>query len=350
MKISIIIPVYNVEKYITNCLSNILNQTYKKIEIIVVDDGSTDESVILCDKFEKEYQNIKVVHQENKGLSGARNTGLKYVTGEYFFFLDADDWIDKDYVKQCVSFLNKDKPDILVTSFKKEYKDKTVGVNLNVKPKKRINIKNGRSFFLRRLIGEYGKELKHPGKIEDYNPVWGKFYKTKVFRQQKFPDNRKYRSEDLLFNIDAFYKAKSYEYLNTVYYHYNKQNEGSIVSSHDPVLFKQFNKLYGWIDHFITEKDLPKLYKKSLNNRIILNLITISINECMLTPDKFKDNKEKFINILNDDLYKKAFSKFSYTELPLSYKMFFKLCEYKRVYLLRTMVKIAMSRREEIKR
>ncbi|WP_172997028.1 glycosyltransferase family 2 protein, partial [Lactobacillus helveticus] len=102
---------------------------------------------------EKEYQNIKVVHQENKGLSGARNTGLKYVTGEYFFFLDADDWIDKDYVKQCLSFLNKDKPDILVTSFKKEYKDKTVGVNLNVKPKKRINIKNGRSFFLRRLIG-----------------------------------------------------------------------------------------------------------------------------------------------------------------------------------------------------
>ena len=70
----------------------------------------------------------------------------------------------------------------------------------------------------------------------------------------------------------------------------------------------------------------------------------------MLTLDKFKDNKEKFINILNDDLYKKAFSKFSYTELPLSYKIFFKLCEYKRVYLLRIIVRTAMSRREKIKR
>ena len=93
-KISIIIPVYNVEMYLEKCLESVLNQTYKNLEVILVDDGSTDKSGLICDEYQKNDSRIRVVHQDNQGLAAARNTGLQYVSGEYFSFVDSDDYID----------------------------------------------------------------------------------------------------------------------------------------------------------------------------------------------------------------------------------------------------------------
>ena len=90
--ISIIIPIYNVSKYLNRCVDSVVNQTYKNIEIILVDDGSKDNSGEMCDKYQEEYSNIKVVHKENAGLGFARNTGLEYVTGKYVIFVDGDDY------------------------------------------------------------------------------------------------------------------------------------------------------------------------------------------------------------------------------------------------------------------
>ncbi len=97
--ISVIIPIYNVEKYLTKCVESIIMQSYKNIEIILVDDGSPDKSGALCDEFAEKDKRITVIHQKNKGLSGARNSGLEIAKGEYILFIDSDDWIDKTFIE-----------------------------------------------------------------------------------------------------------------------------------------------------------------------------------------------------------------------------------------------------------
>ena len=115
--ISIIIPVYNVEKYLDRCLESVINQTYKNLEIILVDDGSTDKSSSMCDEWKKKDKRIKVFHKENGGLSSARNTGLKKLKGDYFYFLDSDDTIDYDCIERMYNEALSNKCDIVISPY-----------------------------------------------------------------------------------------------------------------------------------------------------------------------------------------------------------------------------------------
>ena len=103
--ISIIVPVYNVEEYLKECIDSIINQTYKRIEIILVDDGSTDKSGKICDDYAKIDKRIKVVHKENGGLSDARNVGISVSSGKYIAFVDSDDWVEKTMYKKCIVYV-----------------------------------------------------------------------------------------------------------------------------------------------------------------------------------------------------------------------------------------------------
>ena len=112
MKISVIVPVYNVEKYLTKCVDSIMNQTYKDLEIILVDDGSTDNSGKICDEYVKKDKRFKVIHKKNGGLSDARNVGIKNSTGEYLSFIDSDDYIDNDMIECLYNACIKNNADI----------------------------------------------------------------------------------------------------------------------------------------------------------------------------------------------------------------------------------------------
>lgn len=128
MKVSVIVPVYNVEKYLKRCLDSIINQTYKNIEIILVNDGSKDNSRNICEEYEKKYENISLINQENGGLSAARNTGLKYVKGEAVTFVDSDDWLELDAIEYYVESMKKHNVDMVVTNNvrTKDYQEKVV--------------------------------------------------------------------------------------------------------------------------------------------------------------------------------------------------------------------------------
>lgn len=114
MKISIIVPVYNVEKELSRCIDSLVKQTYKDIEIILVDDGSTDESPYICENYKKIYSNIKVIHKENGGLSSARNCGINNSSGEYLLFVDSDDYINNETCERFFKAIEKDDVDIVV--------------------------------------------------------------------------------------------------------------------------------------------------------------------------------------------------------------------------------------------
>ncbi|TWP22554.1 glycosyltransferase [Apibacter muscae] len=118
-KVSVIIPVYNVEIYLTKCLNSIISQTLKEIEIICVNDGSTDNSLSILKKFESEYSNIKIINKKNGGLSDARNTGIKNASGEYLAFVDSDDWIDNDMMFNMYHLGTKYNADIVICGLKK---------------------------------------------------------------------------------------------------------------------------------------------------------------------------------------------------------------------------------------
>ena len=105
--ISVIIPIYNVERYLSKCLNSVINQTYKNIEIILINDGSTDDSLKIAQEFQEKDSRIKLYSQKNQGLSGARNTGLKKVTGDYITFIDSDDYVTRDYVSYLYSLLER---------------------------------------------------------------------------------------------------------------------------------------------------------------------------------------------------------------------------------------------------
>lgn len=122
VKISIIIPVYNVEKFLAQCVNSVIVQSYKNLEIILVDDGSPDKSPQICDDFAKRDSRIRVVHKTNGGLSSARNAGIKMATGDYLLFLDSDDyWDSSDAMKECAEICSQHHPDVIMFGYKKFY-------------------------------------------------------------------------------------------------------------------------------------------------------------------------------------------------------------------------------------
>lgn len=135
MFVSVIVPVYNVEKYLNRCVSSILAQTYKEFELVLVDDGSTDNCPQICDEYEKHNKGIvRTVHKSNGGLSDARNSGVINATGNYVTFIDSDDWINENYLENLVSLINKYRADISVTGIEKCTKN-------------RVNCKEGKGDF-----------------------------------------------------------------------------------------------------------------------------------------------------------------------------------------------------------
>lgn len=125
MKLSVIVPVYNTENYIEQCLDSLMNQTYKDFELIIIDDGSEDRSGEICDKYALKYKNINVTHKENEGLIAARIEGINKAVGQYIAFVDSDDWVDEDFIEFLITNMESKQADIVVTGIIREEKTKS---------------------------------------------------------------------------------------------------------------------------------------------------------------------------------------------------------------------------------
>lgn len=213
-KISVIVPVYNVEKYIKQCLESILNQTYKNLEIIIVDDGTKDSSGKICDEISKSDSRIKVIHQENQGLSGARNTGLKNTTGEYITFVDSDDYIGNKMFEKMLSTLKTNNADIVECGT--IYCDEEGNyIKENTKNKIEIYEKDIQM-----------KELIFSGNITTMS--CGKLYKKDLLKNFEFPIGKYH--EDTFTTYKLLHNSQKIIILNQGFYHY-RQVYGSIMNS-----------------------------------------------------------------------------------------------------------------------
>ncbi|NLL79351.1 MAG: glycosyltransferase [Clostridiales bacterium] len=213
-KVSVIVPVFNVEEYLTDCIESILHQTYSNLEIILVDDGSTDQCPQICDLYAAKDERIKVIHKENGGLADARNAGVKAATGAYIAFLDSDDYIDKDMYRILVSALQENDADIAVAkwqAFEKEPAQKKMEDDIRF-------VLNGKEVLDFLILGKDGYTISPS--------VWDRIYKREVIDGFQFPVGKCY--EDLLWTTQVFERAERCVYLNRTLYFY-RQRDNSIT-------------------------------------------------------------------------------------------------------------------------
>ena len=216
--ISIIVPIYNVEIYLRQCVDSLLNQSYKNLEIILVDDESPDCCGEICDEYQLKDERIVVIHQKNQGLSGARNSGLEIATGNYIGFVDSDDWVGQEMYGVMLNLLLKYDLDIV-----------ECGVNqTNIEAK--YNNPDLNIFFENSI-----EALQRIIKNSEFS-VWRRLYKKEIIEETRFVVNR--TSEDVYFVVENIPKIRKMGYFHFPFYNY-RQNPNSITKS--PYNFKRFD-------------------------------------------------------------------------------------------------------------
>lgn len=256
--ISIIVPVYNAEKYLRKCIDSIVNQTYTNLEIILVDDGSPDNSGAICDEYAKNDSRIKVIHKPNGGLSSARNAGLDLSSGEYLTFIDSDDYIELDTVEQVVKTLLDREVEVVLIREKQ--------VNENGETTKIVGETPTDTIFYKEK--EFLADLILAKQI---NGACDKFYKRELLNGLRFEEN-KHHGEDMLFNVCYLEKVNTVGYVDSIKYSY-VANQNSIThskfNSHsvDSLYFK--DKVYE-----IAKEKFPK-YSGILSRRCFVARLTL---------------------------------------------------------------------------
>lgn len=277
---SIIIPVYNVEKYLGECIESVLTQSFQSYEIILVNDGSTDTSGDICDEYAKKDKRIKVIHQENKGLSGARNKGIVSSTGEYLLFIDSDDYIAENSLEKLHDTIGENDIDVVFLEIVKFLPDGTTQPMNDGYVKEKIVNKNQEEVWehianINKFPGSAcSKAVKRSLLSEDMLFVEGLI------------------SEDIEWCYRLFGKAVTYSYLEYPFYYYRQQRQGSITNS---VSYKNLDSTLWIIKRWATKNPETK-YQKVLNSFIsyqyMIMLYSISKMEKELSKKYFAEAKK----------------------------------------------------------
>lgn len=282
MLLSIIIPVYNVEKYLVQCINSILNLDKDLIEIILIDDGSTDNSSKICDKYSNEFDNINVIHKKNSGLSAARNTGLHAAKGKYIIFLDSDDYILKDKLKEIINIISQKDIDVIMSNFYKDVNNNLyIGGENKVLKSKKI-IKNNS-----KLVSDIFKYTK------DLWPAWKFIVKKEFLIKNNIKFKEGFLHEDVDYTTRIIIKMKSYYYFNDPWYCYRLDRNGSIMNN------KKFKSLLDTTDIII---DLKEYIEKNVNDIKVKNIILERLSETLFLNLKLYN---KGSNIQKQDFLKK---------------------------------------------
>lgn len=253
--ISIIIPVYNAEHFLERCLSSLLSQTYKNLEIILVNDGSTDNSANIINQFAKKDSRISPIHQNNQGVSTARNIGLKNANGDFIGFVDADDEVLPEMYEVLLKNALENKADISHCGFEVITRDSTVKFH-------------GTGDFSILDKNQGVQEILSGTRVEP--SVCNKIYKKNVIENLEFPTDIKI-NEDLLFNIEAFYKAETSVFNDVVLYRYINNGESASRSAFTEKKAKDIYEVAKRIKNLIKDKEL----EFSVNHFYISKLLLI---------------------------------------------------------------------------
>lgn len=229
IKISVIVPIYNMERFLNRCLDSIINQTYRNLEIILINDGSTDTSGDICDIYAWKDIRIKVIHQPNAGVSSARNAGIGIAKGDYISFIDPDDWIENNMYEILVKHIQEDSVDII--RFNAERK----GDIINTLPFK--NKYSGKEFESEIQLAFIGA-IKFGGMFI-LGVLWLHIFRREVVEKNNIRFNNKlHRCEDRLFTLSVILNSENILFIDDILYHY-EVNDNSLSNKYDPMRWEQ---------------------------------------------------------------------------------------------------------------
>ena len=324
--ISIIIPVFNAGKSIEKTIKSVINQTYRDIEIICVDDGSTDDTLDILKTYANQDARIKVFHQKNKGVSGARNRALCEVTGEFIMFLDSDDWIELNTCEIAINKMMENKIDVVMWPYIRECGNQSLP-KVIFQQEYYFNEQEIKRKLHRRFVGLYEEELASPETADALCTVWGKLYRREVIIDHKitFYDlNEIGTYEDGLFNLEVFRWVKSALYIPEYLYHYRRDNNLSLSNKYNSKLKVQWNRLFDIILKYIQQNHYGVEYYLALNNRIAFSLIGLGINEYNSSKSVCGRIRE-LRAIICEQRYCIAIENLNFKYLPIHWKLFFGL-------------------------
>lgn len=335
---SLILPVYNVEKYVKRCVNSLLRQEYTDYEIILVDDGSTDSSGSICDKLADKNNNIFAYHKENGGLSDARNYGMDRAKGNYILFIDSDDWVDEKLLISLHNHLNKSNVDILKFGFQKMQEG---------------NYKN--TFFSYFNIGVYDRRQIEetilpytigPKRLFCYEQnacksVWSHVYSLNFLRENniRFVSEREILNEDYLFNLHTLLYAKSLEVTHYILYYYDYR-EGSLSKRYITNEFERKLKLHREYKLLLERNGLFERYETPYYSECVDGFYACISNECYCWNETSKYAVQNIKKILNCKECEISLLKCKRSNMNLKGKVIYWLMRLKFAYLMYILYKI----------
>ncbi len=240
--VSVIVPIYNVEKYLDECVQSIMKQTYSTLEIILVDDGATDRSGDMCDEYQSKDYRVRVVHKQNGGLSDARNAGMKVATGDYIYFCDSDDYLADNCIEELVECIEREQAEFVIFNAK-AIGDRNDNVNPNSYMRKcTYPTTDGENMLRRQLL------------LDEYKPcAWLAFFNAKFLYCNNLIFEKGIIGEDELFSFYAYLKAKRVSYLDSGLY-FHRIRQGSIMTT------KQFQRRF--VDYLVIYRKMIATLKE----------------------------------------------------------------------------------------
>ena len=324
-KVSIIVPIYKVEKYLEKSVGSIINQTYKNLEIILVDDGSPDNCPKMCDDFAKQDKRIKVIHKQNGGLMAAWMDGIKIATGKYVEFVDSDDYIELNSVELLYSTLKKQNADMAICGYNVVYQNKIISCSPFSE-----NLSDTKL-----LEGDFLQSIKEKSilHINKYFPLfrWNKLFEKKSLEKNlKYCDTRINLGEDSCITLSCFLDSKRIVLVNAPLYNYIQRNN-SIVRNYNEKLLSQCEVLVQKTEEVLKDKGYYK--KEAMIYEMTRNLFIVTRNFLNSTLSR-KEKKQ---------IYKSLQGCFFATEiknckdrkfLPRSFRLFLKVFFSKSFFLM----------------
>ncbi|WP_281526283.1 glycosyltransferase family 2 protein [Intestinibacter bartlettii] len=272
--VSIIIPIYNVEKYLEKCIKSMINQTYRNLEIILINDGSTDESANICEKYKEQDNRIVFINKNNGGAASAKNEGLKIAKGDYITFVDSDDFVELYMIEYMVNTIKKYNSDIVQCSFTNLYKNTE-----KFKQDKIIEQKIGSKDFLELFLTKW-----------DSNLFWNKLFKREVIENVFFKEGR--CIDDEFFTYKCVINSKSIVTSNKIVYNYRMRKSGVMKSESS-----QKQILKDRVDYLYERYEIVRKIYKDLDKDFLEHLLTYYL---IISKDYYVD--EKLLDYMKNNL------------------------------------------------
>lgn len=298
--ISVVIPVYNVEKYLNRCVESIVNQTYKNLEIILVDDGSPDKCPVLCEQWKVKDNRICVVHKKNQGLGLARNTGIENATGKYLCFVDSDDYLDLRAIETLYNIAESNKADIVIFGMSKVAKNGNVV--LESIPTSAKEVYEGREPVEIVLPNLFGRGCRIEADMNLWGTAWTSFYSAEMIKkvEWRFCSERDYISEDVYSLIDLYKNVQRVAIVKEALYFYC-ENDSSLSNSFKADRIYKIQKWHEACIQLCEKYKYPQSVKDSLGNMYLSNIL--GALKTIVKTDGTRTEKQKRIKATVEDQY-----------------------------------------------